>query len=136
METRVEDSGVIENRAAVCDTVITTDAEADPALAVMVDDPLVLAVTRPAALTSATEVSLLPQLTGVVMGLPFWSKTDADNWIVCPMAVSVLPAGDMVTRVGTDGGESSCGDSDFVGPSLLQDPSDSTNMATAAERRT
>lgn len=136
METRVEVSGVIEIRATFCDTVITTDADADPALAVMVDSPFAVAVTRPAALTSATEATLLSQLTGVVMGLPFWSITVADSWTVCPMAVSVLPAGDMVTRAGTDGAEGSCGDSDFVGPSLPHDPSDSANKDTAAEKYT
>ena len=83
--------------------------------------PLPTAVTRPCALTVATPELLLVQVTTApVMGLLFWSKTEAVNRTVWPIAFSVDDDGVMATRVatGTTGG----GGSGCLGPVGLSLP--------------
>ena len=66
-------------------------------------------VTRPVVgLTEAAEGSLLLQVTEAPDIIdPFWSRTEADNWVVAPLVARVADDGDTATVVATSVGAGS-----------------------------
>ena len=98
---RLAESGVITTRTAVCTTVMLALAEAFPAVAVIRADPFFTAVTCPLAVTVATVVSLLVQVTPAPrMTLSSWSKTVAISETDSPIALSDNELAESVIRVG------------------------------------
>ena len=96
------------SRASRCSTVTDTDWVTVPLATVTVVMPLPCAVTRPAALTVATVVSVEVQLRVAVIELPFPSCAVACNGAVASIASSVTASGTTAmraTRGGGSGGE-------------------------------
>ena len=104
------ESGETSMRAARWATVTEAVPAALPEAAVTVAFPFATAVTRPPALTLATEFSLVVQLTGApAIGWPFWSATAAVSWSVSPRDERSTAAGEMLTVVATGGSGGSVG---------------------------
>ena len=75
---------------------------ATPEVAVMVTDPLVTAVTRPADETVATAASDVTHVTvALAIVAPFWSLTVADSWDVAVSGVRLRLSAERVIDVAT-----------------------------------
>ena len=87
---------------AIWMTAKAAEPEALPEVAEIVAVPTATAIATPELLTVATDVLLLLQLTEApAIVLPYWSLTEAKNWVVAPIADWVADAGDTETEVAT-----------------------------------
>ena len=97
-------AGATATMATACATVTVAVLDAGPAVAVMVAVPLATAVTSPVALTFATAVLLLDQVTATPdMTRPRWSRTSAVSRDVSWSTVNTTFPG-VTTKVVATGG--------------------------------
>ena len=109
----------------VCRTVNAALPDASPAVAVIVADPLPVAVASPDPSTGPTNASLLDHDTEALgIRAPCWSRTSAPKATVAPKAVSSAAAGETVTVAGRNGAGSG---------SVLPSPHERTDSAIAAK---
>lgn len=118
----------------VCRTVSAALPDASPAVAVIVADPLPVAVTRPAPSTVPTRVSLLDHDTEVLgIDAPCWSRTSAANATVVPTAESSAVAGVTVTVVGRGTTGSGSGRGGTGSGSVLPSPHETVGSTIASK---
>ena len=85
-----------------------------PLEAVMLAEPAVIGVTKPAEFTEATAVLFEAQVRVAVIGFEYWSRVVAVICCVAPPAVSVAVVGESVIVVKTGGGGLTVTVTDFV----------------------
>jgi hypothetical protein len=91
-----------ETAAGIWSTVTAAVAEADLDVAVIVVEPFLIAVTRPADETDATSALDEVHETGApLIAAPFWSLTVAISWWVSRSEAKLLVVSDSVTVVAT-----------------------------------
>ncbi len=118
----------------VCRTVSAALPDASPAAAVIVADPLPVAVASPAPSTVPTRVSLLDHDTEVLgITAPCWSRTSAANATVVPRAESSAVAGVTVTVAGRGGTGAGSGRGGTGSGSVLPSPHERVGSTIASK---